>query len=172
MGLHNHLAGVLCFLIAALPLAQSQDSIYDHLRLYGLPAGILPKGVTDFSIDPSDGRFWVNLSRPCNVKFENQVHYGFNVTGTLGPGQIGELSGVSAQELFLWLPVKGIRVDFPSSGLIYFNVSVVNKQFSLSLFESPPDCADADPDDPQFSLYPGEDGGLPPPESQVKTITF
>ncbi|PKI66918.1 uncharacterized protein LOC116211575 [Punica granatum] len=165
MGLlyHNHhhrLASVMCFLIAAIPLVQSEDSIYDHLRQFGLPAGLLPKGITDFTIDPSDGRFQVNLPQPCNAKFENQVHYDFNVTGTLSPGQIGELSGVSAQELFLWFPVKGIHVDVPSSGLIYFDVGVVDKQFSLSLFESPPDCAAVDPNDPEFSCRPEKEGGL------------
>lgn len=62
-------------------------------------------------------------------------------------GKIGELSGVSQQELFLWFPVRCIRVDDPSSGLIYFDVGVVDKQFSLSLFEDPRDCTAADPDD-------------------------
>lgn len=55
-------------------------------------------------------------------------------------GQIGGLSGISAQDLFLWFPVKEIRVDIPSSGLIYFDVGVVFKQFSLSSFETPRDC--------------------------------
>ncbi|KAE8684624.1 hypothetical protein F3Y22_tig00111105pilonHSYRG00091 [Hibiscus syriacus] len=68
------------------------------------------------------------------------MHYDRNVSGTLSYGQIGELSGISAQELFLWFPVKGIRVDVPNSGLIYFDVGVVFKQFRLSLFESPRDC--------------------------------
>ncbi|KAG5219117.1 DUF538 domain-containing protein [Salix suchowensis] len=63
-----------------------------------------------------------------------------NVTGSLSYGQIGALSGISSQELFLWFPVKGIRVDVPSSGLIYFDVGVVFKEFSLSLFEMPKDC--------------------------------
>lgn len=169
MGLNHHLASITCFLIVAISLAQSQDSIYNHLRWYGLPAGILPKGITDFSVDPSDGRFRVNLSQPCNAKFENEVHYDFKVTGTLSPGRIGELSGVSSQELFLWFPVKGIHVDLPSSGLIYFDVGDIAKQFSLSLFESPPDCAAVDPDDPEFSPRPEEYGGLPP-EFQVDII--
>ncbi|KAK4792178.1 hypothetical protein SAY86_022613 [Trapa natans] len=164
---HHHLVPILCFIIAALPLAWSQDSIHDHLRLYGLPPGILPKGITEFSVEPSDGRFRVKLPHPCNVKFESQVHYDLNVTGTLSPGKISELSGISAQELFLWFPVKDIHVDLPSSGLIYFDVGVVNKQFSLSLFESSPDCAAVDPDDTQSSLRPVEDGGLPP-ESLVQ----
>ncbi|KAK7817634.1 hypothetical protein CFP56_042601, partial [Quercus suber] len=80
------------------------------------------------------------LDQACNAKFESQLHYDRNISGTLSFGQIAGLSGVSAQELFLWFPVKGIRVDIPSSGLIYFDVGVVFKQFSLSLFETPPDC--------------------------------
>lgn len=39
-----------------------------------------------------------------------------------------------------------------SSGLIHFDVGVVDKQFSLSLFESPPDCTAADPVDHSFEL--------------------
>ncbi|KAM5574539.1 uncharacterized protein ABKV19_013807 [Rosa sericea] len=123
-------------------------SIYDHLRQYGLPIGLLPKGITEYSLDDSSGEFRVFLPQPCRAKFENQVRYDFNVSGTLTFGRIADLSGVSAQELFLWFPVKGIRVDVPSSGLIYFDVGVVDKQFSLSLFESPPDCTALDPSDP------------------------
>nr|DAD24245.1 TPA_asm: hypothetical protein HUJ06_025708 [Nelumbo nucifera] len=126
----------------------SSSSIYDVLRSHGLPIGLLPKGVTQFIIDEK-GRFEVHLDQACNAKFENEVHYDRNVSGTISYGQIGALSGISAQELFLWFPVKGIRVDIPSSGLIYFDVGVIYKQFSLSLFETPPDCkavADGPPD--------------------------
>ncbi|KAK4786406.1 hypothetical protein SAY86_003095 [Trapa natans] len=155
-------ASIVCFLIAVLPLVRSQDSIYDHFRRYGLPAGLLPKGITEFSIDTSDGRFQVNLPQPCNANFENQVHYDFNVTGILSPSQVGELSGVSSQELFLWFPVKTIHVDVPSSGLIYFDVGDIAKQFSLSQFECPPDCAAVDPDDREdgYSMreYQGDPG--------------
>ncbi|XP_062003230.1 uncharacterized protein LOC133720776 [Rosa rugosa] len=126
-------------------------SIYDHLRQYGLPIGLLPKGITEYSLDDSSGEFRVFLPQPCRAKFENQVRYDLNVSGTLTFGRIADLSGVSAQELFLWFPVKGIRVDVPSSGLIYFDVGVVDKQFSLSLFESPPDCTALDPYDPSSS---------------------
>lgn len=101
--------------------------------------GLFPKGVTNFSVDDS-GRFQVFLDQACNAKFEDELHYDRNVSGTLTYGQIGGLSGISAQDLFLWFPVKEIRVDIPSSGLIYFDVGVVSKQFSLSSFETPRDC--------------------------------
>ncbi|CAJ2633409.1 unnamed protein product [Trifolium pratense] len=89
----------------------NSTTIYDELRAKGLPVGLLPKGITRYEINSSSGEF-----------------------------QIGELSGMTAQELFLWFPVKGIHVDLPSSGLIHFDVGVADKQFSLSLFEDPPDC--------------------------------
>ncbi|KAL7172859.1 hypothetical protein ACSBR2_032351 [Camellia fascicularis] len=119
--------------------ASEPSSIYDVLRSNGLPMGLLPNGVKDFSLDEA-GRFVVYLDQECNAKFENELHYDRNVSGTLSYGQIAGLSGISAQDLFLWFPVKEIRVDVPSSGLIYFDVGVVYKQFSLSLFESPRDC--------------------------------
>ncbi|XP_077212027.1 uncharacterized protein At5g01610-like [Tasmannia lanceolata] len=127
------------FILAENSQSKNSSSIYEVLRLNGLPIGLLPKGVSNFSFD-DEGRFEVYLDEACNAKFENEVHYDRNVSGTLSYGQIRALSGISAQELFLWFPVKGIRVDIPSSGLIYFDVGVVYKQFSLSLFETPPDC--------------------------------
>ncbi|PIN06235.1 hypothetical protein CDL12_21223 [Handroanthus impetiginosus] len=117
----------------------SASSIYEVLKLHGLPMGLLPKGVKNFSLDNS-GKFEVHLDQACNAKFENELHYDMNVSGTLRYGRIDELSGISAQDLFLWFPVIEIRVDIPSSGLIYFNVGVVSKQFSLSSFETPRDC--------------------------------
>ncbi|XP_054785038.1 uncharacterized protein LOC129291607 [Prosopis cineraria] len=119
--------------------SSEQSSIYEVLNAHGLPKGLLPKGVKEFDID-GEGQFWAHLDQACNAQFENELHFERNITGTLSFGQIGALSGISAQDLFLWFPVKGIRVDVPNSGLIYFDVGVVRKQFSLSLFETPRDC--------------------------------
>ncbi|KAL9999350.1 hypothetical protein Hdeb2414_s0488g00904341 [Helianthus debilis subsp. tardiflorus] len=86
------------------------------------------------------GRFQVFLDEACNAKFEDELHYDQNVSGCLTFGRINDLSGISAKDLFLWFLVKEIWVDIPSSGLIYFDVGVVSKQFSLSSFETPRAC--------------------------------
>ncbi|CAH9102874.1 unnamed protein product [Cuscuta epithymum] len=122
----------------------ASPSIYDLLQTHGLPMGIFPKGISDYSLDPSSGRFELRRARSCAAQFETDVWYDVSVTGTLSYGQISNLSGIAAQELFLWFPVNEIRVDIPSSGLIYFDVGVVSKQFSLSLFEIPQDCTAID----------------------------
>ncbi|CAN1815599.1 hypothetical protein LINPERHAP1_LOCUS27502 [Linum perenne] len=123
----------LLLLILSNSAQADSSSIYEILKARGLPMGLLPKGITDFKFDESAGYFEVHLDQACNAKYESEIHYDRNVSGTISYGRI--------QELFLWFPVKGIRVDVPSSGLIYFDVGVVLKQFSLSLFETPRDCA-------------------------------
>ncbi|CAA0842434.1 Protein of unknown function- DUF538 [Striga hermonthica] len=151
------LAAVL--ICSSLPAFAASDepsgsSIYEVLKNHGLPMGLLPKGVRNFSYDNS-GKFQVHLDRACNAKFENELHYDMNVSGTIRYGQIDGLSGISARDLFLWLPVIEIRVDIPSSGLIYFNVSVVSKQFSLSSFETPRDCVAAPGPGSDLQAVPG-----------------
>ncbi|GAU29593.1 hypothetical protein TSUD_164410 [Trifolium subterraneum] len=108
--------------------------------------GIFPKGVKEFNID-EDGKFWVHLDQACNAKFENELHYDRNVSGSLIYGKIDSLTGLQAQDLFLWFPVMSIRVDVPTTGLIYFDVGAAYKQFSLSLFETPPECVAVGSDD-------------------------
>ncbi|XLR53433.1 hypothetical protein S83_004105, partial [Arachis hypogaea] len=134
-------------------------TIYEALKEHELPMGLFPKGVTDFELG-TDGRFWVHLEQACNAKFESELHYDSNVSGSLSCGKIDSLTGMEAQDLFLWFPVVSIRVDLPSSGIIYFDVGAASKKFKLSLFETPPDCVAVKPDNglSASSLPRGESG--------------
>ncbi|XP_042432953.1 uncharacterized protein LOC122019561 [Zingiber officinale] len=141
----------LWLLALAWPAAATEvSSAYEALRSHGLPIGLLPKGVRDFAMD-DDGRFEARLDTPCIANFESEMRYNASVAGTISAGQIAGLTGVAAQDLFLWFPVLAIRLDNQTSGIIHFDVGVVDKRFPLSLFESPPDCS---PDSSQSQ--PGE----------------
>ncbi|KAF8082068.1 hypothetical protein N665_0850s0019 [Sinapis alba] len=132
---------LLCFVFTIPAVVISgEETIYEILQANGLPLGIFPKGVKDFRFNGETGRFLVYLNHSCDARYETELHYGVNITGTVGYGEMSELSGILAKDLFLWFPVKGIRVDVPGSGLIVFDVGVVRKQYSLSLFETPRDC--------------------------------
>ncbi|KAJ4980576.1 hypothetical protein NE237_031413 [Protea cynaroides] len=133
-------ASLLVFvsLIFFLPLSHG-DPIHDLLRSNGLPAGLLPKAVKSYTLQ-ENGRLEVFLDRPCLAKFENRVYFDSVVKANLTYGELAGLEGFSQEELFLWLPVKDIVVDDPSSGIILFDIGVAHKQLSLSLFEDPPDC--------------------------------
>ncbi|KDP39005.1 hypothetical protein JCGZ_00762 [Jatropha curcas] len=121
-----------------IPLSVS-SSIHDLLISKGLPAGLLPKEVKSFTLS-ENGYLEVFLDGPCLTKFENRVFFDSVVRANLTYRSLSGVVGLSQEELFLWLPVKDIIVDDPKSGLILFDIGVAHKQFSLSLFEEPPDC--------------------------------
>ncbi|KAG4924629.1 hypothetical protein JHK87_050169 [Glycine soja] len=130
---------IICCCSASLLGRSNATTIYEVLSEHGLPMGLFPQGVREFAVG-EDGLFWVRLDEACNAKFENELHYERNVSGHLSYGMIDALSGLEAQDLFLWFQVMSIRVDVPSTGLIYFDVGAASKRFPLSLFETPPEC--------------------------------
>ncbi|KAL3007428.1 hypothetical protein AAZX31_08G333800 [Glycine max] len=130
---------ISCSWASSLGLSSNATTIYEVLSEHGLPMGLFPQGVREFAVG-EDGSFWVRLDEACNAKFENELHYERNVSGHLSYGMIDALSGLEAQDLFLWFQVMSIRVDVPSTGLIYFDVGAASKRFPLSLFETPPEC--------------------------------
>ncbi|XP_047328251.1 uncharacterized protein LOC124931746 [Impatiens glandulifera] len=145
--------------VSLLLSTSSASTIYDVLQSNRLPIGLLPKGITNFTFNSFTGRFEVHLQSACSAQFESQVRYDLNVSGIIGSGRIGNLSGMLAQDLFLWFPVKDIRIDDPDSGIIYFDVGFVRKQFPQSLFEIPRDCKADDPNSPAPELLMFKEGG-------------
>ncbi|GMY31567.1 transmembrane [Fagus crenata] len=137
----HHFTVFLCtFLIFfLLPISLSDSSIHDLLRSKGLPPGLLPKEVKSYTLF-ENGTLEVFLDGPCLTKFEDRVFFDSVVRANLSYGSLTGVVGLSQEELFLWLRVKDIIVDDPTSGLILFDIGVAYKQLSLSLFEDPPSC--------------------------------
>lgn len=144
----------LCFLTLFLVLqyATAYTSLHNLLESQGLPAGIFPENVKSYKLDEM-GRLVVHLQDPCLAKFETRVYFDSVVRANLTFGRLQGLEGLTQEELFLWLPVKGILVNDPSSGLILFDIGVAHKQLSLSLFEDPPICKPQDQGTLSTSLF-------------------
>ncbi|KAF5726332.1 hypothetical protein HS088_TW22G00009 [Tripterygium wilfordii] len=136
---------LLTLLSFASSTLQSQSpTIYDHLRKNGLPTGLLPEGITEFTLDATTGEFQIKLTQPCNAKFENELPYDFNITGSSSFGKIGNLSGVNQQEMFCGSPSK-------------------------SFFETAPDCTAVDPGDDGIDSSGSEGSKNQPENLQVDT---
>ncbi|XP_009790939.1 uncharacterized protein LOC107770817 [Nicotiana tabacum] len=129
---------LLFFFFFSFPLSQPM-SIHDLLKSKGLPAGLLPKEVKSYNFS-SNGLLEVFLNGPCLTKFDTMAFYESYVKANLTYGCLTGVHGLSQEELFVWLPVKGISVDDPNSGLIILDIGLAHKQLSLSLFEDPPHC--------------------------------
>ncbi|CAL0324973.1 unnamed protein product [Lupinus luteus] len=118
----------------------NKPTVYELLPKYGLPSGLLPSTVTDYTLSEDDGRFIVVLDKPCYVQFDYQVYYDKTVSGKLSYGSITDLKGIEVQRLFLWLNVDEIRVDLPPSNSIYFQVGLINKKLSVDQFKTVHSC--------------------------------
>ncbi|XAR56622.1 hypothetical protein NMG60_11037175 [Bertholletia excelsa] len=133
---------ILVTFFLCLPLSlSSNSSIHDLLKSRGLPAGLLPKAVKSYTLSGA-GVLEVHLDGPCLTKFDTitMACYDPIVRANLSYRSLAGVEGLSQEELFVWLPVKDIVVNDPSSGLILFDIGLAQKQLSLSLFEDPPDC--------------------------------
>ncbi|XP_038900271.1 uncharacterized protein LOC120087352 [Benincasa hispida] len=118
---------------------EDSSSIHSLLRSMGLPAGLVPKQAKSYTLG-ENGRLEVYLDAPCMAKYENRVIFDTVFSANLSYGSLIGVEGMSQEELFLWLPVKDIIVNYPTSGVILIDIGVAHKQLSLSLFEDPPDC--------------------------------
>ncbi|KAG7035822.1 hypothetical protein SDJN02_02621 [Cucurbita argyrosperma subsp. argyrosperma] len=116
-------------------------TVYDILPQYGLPSGLLPDSVVDYSLS-SDGQFVVHLAKPCYINFDYLVYYDKTITGKLKYGSITDLDGIEVRKFLMWLDVKEIRVDLPPSDNIYFQVGFINKKLDIDQFKTVHSCRD------------------------------
>ncbi|EEF31516.1 conserved hypothetical protein [Ricinus communis] len=141
----SHLRFILLFLSlseAALSLSNnSSSSVYEILPKYGLPSGLLPNSVTNYTLS-EDGRFVVVLGKPCYIQFDYLVYYETEITGKLNIGSITNLKGIQVQRFFLWFDVDEIKVDLPPSDSIYFKVGIINKKLDVDQFMTVHSCRD------------------------------
>jgi hypothetical protein len=63
---------LLLLLCGATAAVKDIKSVYDDLTDYGLPIGLLPDSVINYSLS-ADGKFTVELEEPCYAKFQEQV---------------------------------------------------------------------------------------------------
>ncbi|KAL1328691.1 hypothetical protein HN51_038497 [Arachis hypogaea] len=129
-------------LAATATTIATKESVYDLLPKYGLPSGLLPDSVTDYSLS-DDGRFIVVLDQPCYIQFDYLVYYETKITGKLSYGSITELNGIQVQRFFIWFNVDEIRVDLPPSDNIYFQVGLINKKLDVDQFKTVRSCRDS-----------------------------
>ncbi|KAL2932140.1 hypothetical protein RDABS01_037550 [Bienertia sinuspersici] len=147
MNINNTFSIILTLFIILLTMIPSNNShntllttsIHELLKRQGLPGGLFPINVKAFTLN-SNGLLEVYFAEPCEAKFETLVRFETVVRANLTYGELNDVQGLSQEELFLWLPVKDIVVQDPSSGIIMFNIGVAKKQLAFSIFEDPPIC--------------------------------
>lgn len=134
---------VLFISIPVTPSLSLSDAptVYEILPQFGLPSGLLPDCVSDYSLS-DDGSFVVHLENTCYVEFDYLVYYEKTVTGKLSYGSITDLKGIQVQSFFFWFDVDEIKVDLPPSDNIYFQVGIINRKLDVNQFKTVHSCRD------------------------------
>ncbi|KAF7818190.1 uncharacterized protein G2W53_023645 [Senna tora] len=136
---------VSTFLLLSPPLTSSTaigdgvPTAYEALRDYDFPEGILPKGIVNYELDKSSGKFRAYLNGSCSFSLEGsyQLRYKSTISGYISKGRLTSLSGVSVKVLLFWLNI----VEVTRSGDdLDFSVGIASASFPLDNFFVSPQC--------------------------------
>ncbi|KAK7392298.1 hypothetical protein VNO78_20732 [Psophocarpus tetragonolobus] len=130
---------VLLLLLSPAIAATGPPTAYEMLESFNFPAGILPKGVTGYELDPSSGKFRADLNGSCSFSLEGsyQLSYQKSISGYISDGKLTQLRGISVKVLFFWLNILDVaRVGND----LDFSVGVASASFPLDNFFVSPQC--------------------------------
>ncbi|KAK0602946.1 hypothetical protein LWI29_038434 [Acer saccharum] len=139
---------ILCFSLVVIASSQcsafsddddERPSAYEVLSSYNFPIGILPKGVLDYQLDSSNGKFSAFLNGSCSFSLEGsyQLKYKPTIKGNISKGKLGSLEGVSVKLFFMWVDI----VEVSRSGdNLEFSVGIAGAGFPIDNFEECPQC--------------------------------
>ncbi|KAL5783870.1 hypothetical protein ACOSP7_008899 [Xanthoceras sorbifolium] len=143
MGLPLFSKTILCFslllILASSQCSASEPTAYEVLSSYNFPIGILPKGVLDYQLDSSTGKFAAFLNGSCSFSLEGsyQLRYKPAIRGHISKGKLQSLEGVSVKLFFIWVDI----VEVSRSGdNLEFSVGIAGAGFPIDNFEECPQC--------------------------------
>ncbi|CAI9288699.1 unnamed protein product [Lactuca saligna] len=87
---------LLSFLLLSLPLLYSAAPLtaYEALEQYDFPAGLLPLGVTGYTLNEDTGEFEAYLSETCSYSVEGyDLKYKSTISGKISKDKITDLKG-------------------------------------------------------------------------------
>lgn len=129
---------VLSLSAAAASAAGGLPPVQDFLPSYGLPKGILPNGVVNYTLS-DDGEFVLEMAGPCYVQFTDLAYFDRVIKGKLTYGAVTDVSGIQVKKLFVWVSITGLVVT-PDGKYIDFQVGIFSQKLPISLFTEIPNC--------------------------------
>ncbi|XP_074286333.1 uncharacterized protein LOC141611647 [Silene latifolia] len=110
------------------------DSVYDLLKAYGLPQGIIPKGVAknDFTFDPNSGKLQINFPflEPNHACTITRTQYVLSYIPVYNKVDLQPTISATVSHQGL-VDVKGITVTVKIAGvLVLSNVQIVKMEVS------------------------------------------
>lgn len=134
----------LFFLLISLPLitttttAAGELTAYEVLEQYDFPSGLLPLGVTGYTLNEDTGDFEVYLAETCSYTVQGyDLKYSSTISGRISVDKLTNLKGISVKVLFFWLNIVEVTRDGDELSL---SVGIVSAAFDISGFVESPQC--------------------------------
>lgn len=131
---------ITIFLFSQISISNSSPlTVYEIIESYGFPKGILPIGVTNYSLNPSTGKFQAFFNGTCSFNLEQSydLKYKSTISGIISNGRLKDLSGVSVKVFLFWLNIVEVYVENDELG---FSVGIYSAGFPIGNFDMCPQC--------------------------------
>ncbi|RHN48964.1 hypothetical protein MtrunA17_Chr7g0269431 [Medicago truncatula] len=129
---------ILIYLTLSHALIQnenSSESVYEILKQYDFPVGILPQGATGYELNKNTGKFTVYFDDTCIFPIKSyDLKYKSTIKGVISKGKLSKLKGVTVKVELLWLKIVECGCGFDCNGLSK-DGDTTHKSYSLSLVE-------------------------------------
>lgn len=131
---------ILLTMSAAATAAESENrpTVYELLKSYGFPQGLLPEGVTNYKLDSATGKFSIYLDKTCSFTVQGyDLKYKTTITGTISRDRIRNLTGIQVKLLFLWVNIVEV---YKAGDDLELSVGIASAGFPADDFEESPQC--------------------------------
>ncbi|KAG6426845.1 hypothetical protein SASPL_111080 [Salvia splendens] len=103
---------VILILSAAFLAAPTSETVYDILRYYRFPPGLVPRGVvTRFRLNSNTGQFALYLNKTCSfTAYGYDVRFQTQIRGVIRDEEIEGLRGVQVRMMNFWSDLVEVEV--------------------------------------------------------------
>ncbi|KAI3693533.1 hypothetical protein L1987_76477 [Smallanthus sonchifolius] len=113
-------------------------TVYEVLEDYDFPVGLIPTGVTSYTMDTETGEFQVNLGYTCKLSIEgHDLKYKSTISGVISRDKLTKLKGVSIKLVLFWMDIVEVTRDGDE---LDFSVGTILARFNIDNFEESPAC--------------------------------
>ena len=131
----------LILIQSSTPAISSIDirTAYEVLEDYNFPVGLLPKGITDYDLNITTGKFSVYFNDTCSYSLKSSYHLKYlpTIKGYISNGKLSSLEGVYTKLFLVWKEIVEIVRDGDN---LVFSVGVLSSVFPIDYFEKSPEC--------------------------------
>ncbi|XP_006651464.1 uncharacterized protein LOC102703765 [Oryza brachyantha] len=142
MAAQPHLIAVVVMAAGILLHAASATTVYDVLQQNNLPQGLVPQGVQSYTLG-ADGHLEATLPFLCDFFVpiagrQLKFRFGTNFGGTVQPGAVHDVYGVSFQAEYAWIGIRQVDRD---GDQLTFLAQNIQQSFPVSSFAVSPTCS-------------------------------